>query len=231
MRPRRWPGVTFQGGPTTRRPVCPRVNRSALWHGAGRRRPRHWPRRFGRTVGKGATERGSVSSPLSRPLGRALGSRGQRPRAPAGQRASLPTSGRRLLARRSSKSGGASHSRSPDGHGGLQPRQLRLQRPSTEPRRLPVLAPFVRVGLGWVGGADQIRLTETPKCPIEGGDFKSRSATGTRLGLLKDRVAVTRPIHDTQQDVEFDTSKRNVLIGSSHERASDEVDEWILASR
>jgi hypothetical protein len=27
---------------------------------------------------------------------------------------------------------------------------------------------------------------------------------------------VTRPIHDTQQDVELDTSKRDVLIGSGH---------------
>jgi hypothetical protein len=143
---------------------------------------------FRKEAGKAAVERGSVPSPSSRRTGSAQDS--------------VPASGLRLR-----------DACPPDGDKRAQPCQLRLQRTPAERRRLPVLAPFVRFGFGRVGGADQIQITETLKRPIKRGDFESRPAIGSLLGLLKDRVAVTRPIHHTQQDVEFDASKRDVRIG------------------
>jgi NIPSNAP len=122
-----------------------------------------------------------------------------------GHRASLPTS-----------SGGLLDPRPPDGHGDFEPRELSLQRTSTDARGLPVLAPFVGIGLGRVHGADQTGVPETPKRPIKGGNFESRTAFGTFFGLLKDRVTVARPIDHTQKDVKVDASERDVLIASSH---------------
>jgi len=111
---------------------------------------------------------------------------------------------------------------SPDRHDGPQPRQLGLQHPTAERRRLPVFAPFVGVGLGARRPCGSGRLTEPSKGPIEGGDFESRSGRPGARRPPEDRVAVTRLIHDAQQDVELDASKREVLIGSGIDVARDE---------